>query len=862
MSKLSLWLITLILFSVFTGIVFVPSVNSKKVIGSDIVTLSPIADSYVNQSSPDANYGGDTRVRIKCDDYYLIAYIMFDLSSLPPDANIIDAKLWLTLRAIGGYGDWGVTIGAHYSLDDSWNETDITWNNKPSFAPEPTDTEGFWFVFLPSTDSWNVTVDVQTAFGSDKKLTEVMIFEEPETDWGWAYFESREVGGVELEIEYTTKPIYTVEFESIQDTGNTSNLGNLNFASTIFTLPNNALVVNGSYEAEYEGGYTFLRWETEGGVNVLDPNAQKTNLTVTDSGKLRAVGSAEEVQYLYDDSGSEGYTSESAGEMVAVRFTPLFLGTLKKARFYIAELSYYPPNTFWVHVMDNELNDIISPFSQVTSSTGWFEVDLSAFNVSVHKDFYIGVEWPNDYYPCIGEDQSTPDERSFDWNGTAWEITTWRDYMIRAVVESKMPLRQIGIISSTPLSSYISGGRNVTVSGSITPIRVGVEVDVTYFRPDGSAVIRKAYTNATGEYADSFMPDRVGSWKVMASWAGDEAYEGSESYPKEFTVSKDTSSLYLSYFYPTTITIGSSINLTGDIWPERFATIDLQYSLDEGQTWITFASVNTTSNGDYSYIWTPNSIGNYKVRASWEGDEVSEGSVSVERTLTASMHAETTPPTISIFSPENKTYPAADVPLTLTVTESTSWMGYSLDGQMNVTISGNTTIVDLSDGPHTITVYANDIAGNKGSSDMVYFTIQATPIDTTPPSISIMSPENKTYDTTDILLTFTVDESVSWMAYNLDGQANTTITGDTTLSGLSDGSHSLIVYAKDTAGNTGASEIVYFTIEIQQPEPQPEPQPGEPLQLWIIVAVVMLGGGVTASLVYFLKIRKPTEKVK
>jgi len=134
--------------------------------------------------------------------------------------------------------------------------------------------------------------------------------------------------------------------------------------------------------------------------------------------------------------------------------------------------------------------------------------------------------------------------------------------------------------------------------------------------------------------------------------------------------------------------------------------------------------------------------------------------------------------------------------------------------------------------------------------------------DTTPPTISIVSPENKTYTTSDVSLTCTVDESVSWMAYNLDGQANTTITGDTTLSGLSDGPHSLIVYARDAAGNTGASDTIYFSLETQQPDPQPEPQQGEPLQLWIIVAIVILGGGVTASLVYFLKIRKPTEKVK
>lgn len=636
MNKLSPWLIALVFLSVFANIMLLPKVSSKKVIGSDIITLSPIADSFVNQTSPNTNYGSDTRLKVKCDPYYLYAYTMFDLSSLPPDATIIEAKLWLTLRDIDGYGEWGVTIGAHYCSDDSWNETGITWGNKPSFALEPTDTEGFWYVWLPSTDSWNITVDVQTAFSLDKKLTEVIIFEEPETDWGWAYFESREVGGVELEIEYTTKPIYSVQFESIQDTGNTSNLGNLNFEFNIFTLPNDALVVNGSYEAEYEGGYTFLQWETEDGVSVSDSTAQKTNVTVTGSGKLRAVGSADVMQYLYDDSAKESQTYQNAGEMVAVRFTPLFLGTMEKARFYIAA----DPDAFRVHVMDANFNEIIVPFDQTPTSTGWFEVDLLAYNIHMQEDFYIAVEWLKDYYPHLGEDESNPDRRSFDWNGTAWNIQNYRDYMIRAVVESDIPLRQIGIISCTPLSSYIIGGRNVTVSGSITPLRVGAEVDVTYTRPDSSIVIRKASTNTTGEYTDSFMPDKVGLWKVMASWAGDEYYEGSRSFPEEFTVSKGTSSLYLSYFYPSTITIGSSINLTGDLWPQRFATINLEYSLEEG-TWITFASVNTNATGDYSYTWTPTSIGNYKVRASWPGDEVCEGDISWEVPLTVEETDET-----------------------------------------------------------------------------------------------------------------------------------------------------------------------------------------------------------------------------
>lgn len=183
------------------------------------------------------------------------------------------------------------------------------------------------------------------------------------------------------------------------------------------------------------------------------------------------------------------------------------------------------------------------------------------------------------------------------------------------------------------------------------------------------------------------------------------------------------------------------------------------------------------------------------------------------------------PPTISILSPKNKRYAVTDVPLAFTVSELTLWMGYSLDGQANVTIAGNTTLTGLYYGTHNIVVYAKDSAGNIGSSGMVYFAIG------TLPSISILSPENKTYDTTDIPLTFTVTETVSWIGYSLDGQANVTITGNKTITGLPYGSHSLVVYAIDIAGNPGTSETIYFRIKTQQ---------SEPFATWVVAAVVAI----------------------
>jgi len=82
-----------------------------------------------------------------------------------------------------------------------------------------------------------------------------------------------------------------------------------------------------------------------------------------------------------------------------------------------------------------------------------------------------------------------------------------------------------------------------------------------------------------------------------------------------------------------------------------------------------------------------------------------------------------TPPTISILSPENKTYTTENVSLSF-----------------NVTVGGNVTLESLPDGTHSVVVFANDTVGNMGNSSAVHFTV-----DTTPPNIVILSPENTTY---------------------------------------------------------------------------------------------------------------------
>jgi uncharacterized integral membrane protein len=206
----------------------------------------------------------------------------------------------------------------------------------------------------------------------------------------------------------------------------------------------------------------------------------------------------------------------------------------------------------------------------------------------------------------------------------------------------------------------------------------------------------------------------------------------------------------------------------------------------------------------------------------------------------------TLPPIIVILSPRNNTaYASHNISLifsvrmpesnnvSLSISEIYYMTSWQHDTSMQlIKISANRGVINLTDipeGPRSLEVYANatgfaynthieikgidyiryyvDYAPITGSSS-VKFTI-----DTTAPSILSLSVENKTYAASNVPLTITTNEPVSQVTYNLDGQANVTVAGNTTLTGLPGGTHNVKVYATDNAENTGASETTYFTTE-------------------------------------------------
>jgi N-acetylneuraminic acid mutarotase len=117
---------------------------------------------------------------------------------------------------------------------------------------------------------------------------------------------------------------------------------------------------------------------------------------------------------------------------------------------------------------------------------------------------------------------------------------------------------------------------------------------------------------------------------------------------------------------------------------------------------------------------------------------------------------------------------------------------------------------------------------------------------TVPPLISVVSPENKNYTSSNVSLAFAVNKPALWMGYSLDGKDNVTLAGNTTMTGLTSGLHNITLYAEDTFENTGTSETIYFSIANEQ---KPESFPTT-LIVASVVLVAVIGIGL---LVYFRK---------
>jgi len=126
---------------------------------STTVTLTSIADTYVDGNNSGTNYGGLSRMEVDGSPVK-IAYIKFDISSLA-GKNITSAKLRIRGNADTSAGSNG-TQNVKVTSTTSWSESLMTYSNRPTSSSAIATISGF----APSTwSSAIVTGAVQSKIG-------------------------------------------------------------------------------------------------------------------------------------------------------------------------------------------------------------------------------------------------------------------------------------------------------------------------------------------------------------------------------------------------------------------------------------------------------------------------------------------------------------------------------------------------------------------------------------------------------------------------------------------------------------------------------------------------------------------------
>ncbi|KKL03549.1 hypothetical protein LCGC14_2625030, partial [marine sediment metagenome] len=210
---------------------------------------------------------------------------------------------------------------------------------------------------------------------------------------------------------------------------------------------------------------------------------------------------------------------------------------------------------------------------------------------------------------------------------------------------------------------------------------------------------------------------------------------------------------------------------------------------------------------DTSYDWDTTSIPdgtNYQLKI----ETVSSGSLVVNVTLPGSLVIDNTPPTVNVSSPIDQDYYSSDVIITLSGNADSYWYYIESVDTVNQTWTSETTRT-LPDGTYTLHVYGFDLLGNVFHTSIIFY------VDTTPPSVTISSPLDRTYETSTVSIAFTGDADVYWYYIESVDTVNQTWTSETTRT-LPDGSYTLHVYGFDSAGNVFHTSLT-FTIDTSVP---------------------------------------------
>ncbi|MDO8509064.1 MAG: PRC-barrel domain-containing protein [Nanoarchaeota archaeon] len=290
----------------------------------------------------------------------------------------------------------------------------------------------------------------------------------------------------------------------------------------------------------------------------------------------------------------------------------------------------------------------------------------------------------------------------------------------------------------------------------------------------------------------------IGTFIINSSYSGNENYSSSsESW---FVTVTDFQIPSISLLTPQNTTYNTN-------------NLQLNYSVSDNNLdscWYTEnnGQINTTLTNcqNISYTASQNST-TIKIYANDSAGNINSSSVAffVDSILPLISFTSPTQANNSIFSQNSifinvSVIETNEANITFSLHNSTSLVNLTtfITSQRTINFS------NLGDGVYFYNVTIKDSLNNQNTTETRTLTI-----DTTPPSISIVSPQNTTYTNDTILINISSNGNNIWF-YN--GTANESYTFP--VYRILDGSNLLIAYANDSLGNVNSSSVIFYTAMI------------------------------------------------
>lgn len=214
----------------------------------------------------------------------------------------------------------------------------------------------------------------------------------------------------------------------------------------------------------------------------------------------------------YDDGvPTSGYFWGTAGQASANRMTPTVAGSkVTSISFYITgtngTTARYKP--LLLGNTANTPGSSLSTFSFRTAASvpGWDEIDVSSLNVTVHSDFFVGMEYDGINKPSYGYDP-VDNGRAWDKQSTTW--APWNEtYFMRASVQT--PASDVVIESTVPQEFYLEQN----YPNPFNPSTV-----ITYGLPKDQNVTLKIF-DITGREVVTLVNNLLAAGTYTVSWNG------------------------------------------------------------------------------------------------------------------------------------------------------------------------------------------------------------------------------------------------------------------------------------------------------------------------------------------------------